>query len=227
MAKSLVFLCSGGGGNLRFIDLAIRENWISRWTKVVVIADRECPALAYARNENLDHFVIDFEEKDHVSLTALAMSLEPDLIVTTVHRILKPPFVKLFKSRMLNLHYSLLPSFPGSIGSAPVQEAVAYGSSLIGATVHQVTDNVDLGRPEVQVAFPVSVADTIDKSMNLVFRAGCHALLTSLRIRQGSGLGVTTGGIIQIGDRNGLINPYIKPPEGLNQDRFWSELNLR
>lgn len=224
MHKKIVFLCSGGGGNLRFVHEAINKKWISRWSRVIVIADRECPAINYAREKGLDNFILDFKEPDQVALTQLASSLEPDLIITTVHRILCNSFLGKFEGRMLNLHYSLLPAFSGSIGVRSVQDALNYGSCLIGATVHAVTEVVDGGRPQVQIALPVNFVGTDDGAMDLVFRAGCFALLTALKIAEAPESEPLIGGHLMIGDRPALMNPFVPHPGELCSESFWVAL---
>jgi phosphoribosylglycinamide formyltransferase-1 len=224
MNKTIVFLCSGGGGNLRFIHKAILKNWISRWSSVVVIADRECPAINYARREGLTSFVVDFKEFEQTELIRLTSTTEPDLIITTVHRILCNSFLEAFKGRLINLHYSLLPSFSGSIGVTPVKDAQSYGSCLIGATVHTVTEVLDGGRPQVQIALPVDRIDTNENAMDLVFRAGCFALLTSLKIKEVPEAESRNDRLVMIKKRLALINPAVKYPEDLNEETFWSAL---
>ncbi|WP_080963193.1 formyltransferase family protein [Pseudomonas fluorescens] len=224
MNKTLVFLCSGGGGNLRFILNSIRNKWISRWANVVVIADRECPAIDFARKEGLANFVIDFKGLEQSSLIRLMLSFEPDLVITTVHRILSNPFLEAFEGRLLNLHYSLLPAFPGSIGATPVQAALNYGSRLIGATVHVVTETVDAGQPQVQIALPVTHKDALEDAMDLVFRAGCIALLTALRIIDKPNAVSSIGGQIVINSRVALLSPFTPPPEELSNSDFWETL---
>lgn len=224
MDKTIVFFCSGGGGNLRFIHKAIRQKWVSRWSKIVVIADRECSAVNYARKEGLDNFVLNFKEPEQIAVTQLTLSLKPDLIITTVHRILCNSLLKHFDSRLLNLHYSLLPAFSGSIGIKPVQDAQSYGSCLVGATVHAVTDVVDGGRPHVQIALPVSQVDTNEVAMDLTFRAGCLALLTALKIAENQDQKLLTGGHIMISKRPALINPATIYPEDLSSESFWDAL---
>jgi phosphoribosylglycinamide formyltransferase 1 len=224
MNKIIVILCSGGGGNLRFIQKAIDEKWISRWSKLIVIADRECPAINYARNEGIDNYILDFGEPEQIKLSKLASSLEPDLIITTVHRILCNAFLKQFESRLLNLHYSLLPAFSGSIGIKPVQDAQSYGACLIGVTVHAVTEVLDGGKPHVQIALPVNHVDTNDEAMELIFRAGCIALLTTLMIAEDHELVSLIGGHLTIGMRPALINPSVTYPEELSNESFWGTL---
>ena len=226
MNKTLVFLCSGGGGNLRFIHKAINENWISHWSKVVVIADRECPAICYARKESLVHLILDFKEPEQIALAKFVTSLEPDLIITTVHRILCNSFLSQFQTQLLNLHYSLLPAFSGSIGNTSVHNAQNYGACLIGATIHAVTEVVDGGRPQVQIALPVSRVDTNEFAMDMIFRAGCIALLTALKIAEDTDSEPSIGGYLMISKRPALINPFVVIPEVLCVESFWNELKL-
>jgi len=224
MSKTLVFLCSGGGGNLRFVHHAIRQNWIANWSKVVVIADRDCPAIDFARECNLANFICDFRTPEQRDLIELTKSFDPDLIITTVHRILCTSFISLFRGRLLNLHYSLLPAFAGSIGTKPVRDALEHGVRLIGATVHSVTEIVDDGMPQAQVAFPVFRADNTEETMNLVFRAGCFVLLTALKNSDGKNSLDNIGGHIIIGNRPALINPFIDYPKDLSDECFWNSL---
>jgi phosphoribosylglycinamide formyltransferase-1 len=224
MNNRIVFLCSGGGGNLRFIHTAIINKWLTHWSSVVVIGDRECPAIDYARKERLHNFIVDFKERDQVELTQLVSSLDPDRIVTTVARILCSSFVEKFEKRLINLHYSLLPAFSGTIGGKPVQDALSYGSCLIGATVHEVTDAVDGGRPQVQIALSVSDAVKSEDTMNLIFRAGCFALMAALRITENADLKPSSGGHLIIGKRHALMSPFVPYPSELRSESFWIAL---
>jgi phosphoribosylglycinamide formyltransferase-1 len=110
MSKAIVILCSGGGGNLRFVYHAIRHGWIPL-SKVVVIADRECLAMNFARQHGLANSVVNFKEVGQVDLIRITSSFNPGLIITTVHQILSPSFLSVFHIPILNLHYSLLPAF--------------------------------------------------------------------------------------------------------------------
>jgi len=226
ISDTVVFLCSGGGGNLRFVYHAIQHHWVSSWSKIVVIADRECPALEFARKNNLENYILDFSGSEQEELLDIVSSIAPSLIITTVHRILSSNFVTLFKGRLLNLHYSLLPAFAGSIGVKPVSDALKFGVRLIGATVHTVTEIVDGGPPEVQVVLPVDRVDTVEYAMDISFRAGCYALLTALRIVDQPNLSFQIGGYIKIDDRPALINPIVEYPLELNEEVFWDSLRL-
>jgi phosphoribosylglycinamide formyltransferase-1 len=226
MSKSLVFLCSGDGGNLRFTLQAVNRKWINRWEKIVVVADRECQAINFARRIGLDSFVMSFNKDGQNELTQLMLKLDPDLIITTVHSILLGEFLTRFQSRLLNLHYSLLPSFSGLIGKRPVQEALEYGSRIVGVTIHKVIDIVDGGEPQIQIALPLNNADEIEEVMDIIFRAGCIALLIALRILDKSDLSTLLSGHILIKKRMALVSPYVLCPEELNDDYFWETIKV-
>lgn len=224
MSKTLMFLCSGNGGNLKFILHAINYKWINQWKKIVVIADRECPAVNFSRKMGLDCFVINFKENNQTELLELVLKFDPHVIITTVHSILLGQILSHFENRLLNLHYSLLPSFSGLIGEKPVQEALKYGSRIIGVTVHKVTEIVDGGHPQVQAAIPINREDTSEEVMNTIFRAGCISLLVALRILENPNLRALPGGHALIKKRVVLINPLLEYPEELNDDHFWNEI---
>lgn len=222
--QSILFLCSGGGGNLRFIHRVLKNNWLPRWSRIVVVADRECPATEYAREESLTTSCIDFTANEQNDLLQTALLENPDIIITTVHRILRAPLLNAFDGRLLNLHYSLLPSFGGSIGTNPVRAAMAYGACLAGATVHQVTEALDGGQPQVQVAVPLSRDDTLGDIMDVVFRSGCIALFTALKQISDASEANWKGANLHIKDRNALINPSVQLPAELADNTFWQSL---
>jgi phosphoribosylglycinamide formyltransferase-1 len=220
----LLFLCSGGGGNLRFIHHAIQNAWLPAWSRITVIADRECPATEYARAASLTTECIDFAANEQKNLLDLAMQQRPGAIITTVHKILHAPFVEAYRGRLLNLHYSLLPAFGGTIGTRPVRAALDYGVCMTGATVHLVDETLDGGRPQVQVAVPVSRGDDPVDFMNVVFRAGCIALYTALRIMSDPTIGNWKGCQVQIRDRAALLNPGVDLPAAMADEEFWQTL---
>lgn len=222
--KTLLFLCSGGGGNLRFVHQAILRGWLPAWQKIAVITDRECPASEYARQHDLQVFCIDFKEDRQASLLRTALTINPEVIVTTVHKVLNEQFVAAFENKMLNTHYSLLPAFAGKIGTAPVKAAMDYGVCLGGVTVHKVTAEVDAGRPVVQVAFPMTPDDELERLMNIEFRAGCIALLNALRILANQLTPDWSGQALCIEGRTVLVSPGLPLPKELAFEDFWSAL---
>ncbi len=179
--RKIVFLCSGGGGNLRFLYEAITRRWIEGTTIDAVLCDRPCPAHDFALAHGLQGEVIDFADPEQRELGIRLAHLAPDIIVTNVHKILRPTIVEAHRGKLVNLHYSLLPAFGGVIGMRPVKAALAYGARFAGVTAHHVTEHVDAGAPIVQVVIPLEAGeDFSDTLAHLVFRSGCLALLAAI-----------------------------------------------
>jgi phosphoribosylglycinamide formyltransferase 1 len=182
-SKRIVFLCSGGGGNLRFVHQAIIQGWFGAAALAAVITDRECAANAYARSAGIHEACIDFSDASQSELLSALDFLQPDVVITTVHRILAGAVTDKYRGRLVNLHYSLLPSFGGAIGVRPLRDALAFGVRFVGVTVHDVDQTLDGGRPLVQAVIPVRDGDDAESLMDLVFRCGCLALAAGVNYR--------------------------------------------
>jgi phosphoribosylglycinamide formyltransferase-1 len=223
-SKTILFLCSGGGGNLRFVHEVVKNGWIRKWSKIAVVSDRECPAVDYAKRQSFNTSLGDFSEENQNSLLDMIRIQKPDIVITTVHRVLREPILNTFKGRLLNLHYSLLPAFGGTIGTKPVIAAMNYGACLVGATVHLVTEKLDGGPPQTQIALSVGPVESTEVVMDAIFRSGCIALYTTLKKIQDPSAAQWTGGHIKIGDHSALINPAVPMPQAFSDERFWQAL---
>ena len=183
---NIAFLCSGGGGNLKFVDRAIRMGWLKGAQICGVLSDRECGANAHARRQGLVTDAMDFSPIGQIQVINRLRSLGADVIVTTVHKVLIPAVLTTFKGQIINLHYSLLPAFGGKIGTRPLCEALAYGSKFVGVTVHHVSEEVDMGRPIVQAILATPSEPVFDALMNVLFQVGCVALLHAIATLSGN-----------------------------------------
>lgn len=225
---NIVFLCSGGGGNLRFIAEAIRHGLLVDAQISAVIIDRECPAAKFARECNIPVFECNFSEENQIGVLRTLTSLNPGVIVTNVHRIISANVVDSFKGKMINLHYSLLPAFGGVVGVKALTNAIAYGSKIVGATVHLVDDSVDSGTPLIQAAIPVNSADDLQSLMDTLFRAGCMSLLTGIEKVNKNGL--TAQGefqsLIKVSGRSVMFSPPVMVYPELKKESFWSSMKL-
>ncbi len=219
----IVFLCSGNGGNLKAVGAAIESGWLDHASIVTVLTDRKCGANDYAFRKQIENKCIDFSCNDQSELVSLLHSCNPDIIITNVHKIIKPTVVEIFQGKLVNLHYSLLPAFGGSIGQKPVNSALAYGVKLVGVTVHLVDATLDGGKPLAQVAIPVHAHDNPDEVMDIVFRAGCLSLFATIRDFQANTTSKLAQSII-IRDRECLFNPAPNIPSEMNSERFWSQI---
>ena len=158
-------LASGRGSNLgAILESCRRQEFPAR--VVVVVSDREgAAALERARREGVDALFLD--PKAHGdraaydrALTATLERYRPGLVcLAGFMRLLSPAFVGAWSGRLLNIHPSLLPSFPGL---HPHRQALAYGVKVSGATVHFVDDGVDTGPVILQAGVAVLPDDTED-----------------------------------------------------------------
>lgn len=160
-------LASGRGSNLQAIIDAIEAGKLDAKIVLVLSNKKDAAALERARKHGLtdvfldpkpfagqpdsreayDRAVLDVLRKHDVELVLLAGYMK---IVTSV-------LVKVYENRMMNIHPSLLPSFPGLDGQ---KKALEHGVKLSGCTVHFVTEGVDEGPIIIQAAVPILEGDT-------------------------------------------------------------------
>jgi phosphoribosylglycinamide formyltransferase-1 len=156
-------LISGRGSNLRAIADAIHSRQISASIGVVISNQPNAGGLAFARERDIPTIVLrhgDFRSRPEYD-EALAAELH-DRQVTLVclagfMRLLGPAFCGAFPNAVLNVHPSLLPSFPGTHAQ---RQALEHGVKVSGATVHFVTPELDAGPIILQAAVPVEDGDT-------------------------------------------------------------------
>jgi len=165
--KKIVILISGGGSNMAaIVRTAQREGWRERHGAEVaaVVSNRaDAGGLAFAREhriatEVLDHKQFASREAFDTELANVVDRHQPALVVLAgFMRILTPAFVQRYEGRLLNIHPSLLPAFPGLHTH---QRAIEMGCRFSGATVHQVTAELDYGPILEQAVVPVLPGDT-------------------------------------------------------------------
>jgi phosphoribosylglycinamide formyltransferase-1 len=165
--KNIVILISGSGSNMAaIVRRAQQENWSERLQSRVsaVISNKaDAQGLAFAREQGittavLDHKAFDSREAFDAALMAEIDRFEPSLVVLAgFMRILTPGFVSHYAGRLLNIHPSLLPAFTGLNTH---QRAIDAGCRFAGATVHQVTAELDHGAILAQAVVPVLPDDT-------------------------------------------------------------------
>lgn len=159
MSCRVVVLLSGRGSNFQAIAGAGLPIEI-----VAVISNRpQAAGLEFAREHGLPAIALDHTaHADRATFDArLADEIErhqPDLVVLAGYmRILSPDFIARFEGRLLNIHPSLLPAFPGL---KTHERALAEGVKVHGCTVHFVTAQLDHGPIVIQAAVPVHADDT-------------------------------------------------------------------
>ena len=167
--KHIVILISGTGSNMAaIVRAAEREDWAARLGARVaaVISNRpDARGLQTAQEAGIATAVVD--HRQHADRAAFDAALraeidrhQPALVVLAgFMRILTRGFVAHYAGRIVNIHPSLLPAFPGLHTH---QRAIDMGCRVAGATVHQVTAELDHGAILAQAAVPVLPGDTAD-----------------------------------------------------------------
>jgi phosphoribosylglycinamide formyltransferase-1 len=160
--KSLGILLSGRGSNFVAIADSIDAGRIPDALISVVIANKaDAPGIATARERGLKALVIPSqgrprEEHDRAVVAALKQHGADLVCLAGYMRLLSPWFVQQFPHRILNIHPSLLPAFPGLEAQ---EQAFAYGVKISGCTVHFVDEELDHGAIIVQKTVPVLDGD--------------------------------------------------------------------
>jgi len=160
--KSLGILLSGRGSNFVAIADSIDAGRIPDARISIVIANKaDAPGIATARERGLKALVIPSqgrprEEHDRAVVAALQQHGADLVCLAGYMRLLSPWFVQQFPHRILNIHPSLLPAFPGLEAQ---EQAFAYGVKISGCTVHFVDEELDHGAIIVQKTVPVLDGD--------------------------------------------------------------------
>jgi len=160
--KNIGILLSGRGSNFEAIAKNVSEGEIPDARIAIVISNKaEAAGIATAKGLGLETLVIPSkgkEREDHDrEVVAALQHHKVDLICLAGYmRLLSPWFVKQFPHKILNIHPSLLPAFPGLEAQ---QQAFAYGVKVTGCTVHFVDEELDHGAIIVQKSIPVLDTD--------------------------------------------------------------------
>jgi phosphoribosylglycinamide formyltransferase 1 len=167
--KNIVILISGGGSNMAaIVNKAQAEQWdtaLKARVAAVISNKADAKGLQFAASQGiatrvLDHKAFASREDFDAALAACIDEFQPSLVVLAgFMRILMPGFVNHFAGRLINIHPSLLPAFPGLHTH---ERAIAAGCKFAGATVHEVTAELDHGPILAQAVVPVLLGDDAD-----------------------------------------------------------------
>jgi phosphoribosylglycinamide formyltransferase-1 len=159
----LAVLASGRGSNLQAIIDAIEKDALDAVLAVVISNKADAPALDRARKHGSPAVFLDpkaatgREDYDGIILKELR-SRDVELVALAGYmKIVTLALVEAYANRMMNIHPSLLPSFPGL---SPQKQAIDWGAKVSGCTVHFVTEGVDAGPIILQAAVPLLEGDT-------------------------------------------------------------------
>jgi phosphoribosylglycinamide formyltransferase-1 len=168
-ALRVAVMASGRGSNLQAVIDAIEARSVQANIVAVISNKKEAPALERARRHGLSDFFVDpkpyagrpdsREAYDRELLDVLRRHDVELVLLAGYMKIVTTVLVEAFANRMINIHPSLLPSFPG----LDVQKkAIEWGCKLAGCTVHFVTEGIDEGPIILQAAVPILDDDTPD-----------------------------------------------------------------
>lgn len=178
-SKRLVFLASGRGSNFSACVDYIRKKNLNLEILGLVSDNPEAKALESAKSYKIPTYVLNFSSyKDkklyHSDLLRTLRELNPDLIVACGYmRILKPEIIQAFPMRILNVHPSLLPAFPGLDAQ---KQALDYGVKVTGCSVHFIEEGVDTGPIILQKAVEIGPNMT-EKELSLQILKEEHTIL--------------------------------------------------
>jgi phosphoribosylglycinamide formyltransferase-1 len=164
-AFRLGVLVSGSGSNLQSIIDKLHRGSANIEICVVISDNREAHGLTRAAEAGIPTAAFpmaDFEERaDHDRAMADELeSHEVDLVVLAGYMMLVTPgLLERFPRRVINLHPSLLPAFPGA---TPVEDTMDYGARVTGVTVHYVDEGADTGPIILQEAVEIKYNDTVE-----------------------------------------------------------------
>jgi len=161
----LAVLISGRGSNLQAILAAVADRRLEARVVVVVSNRAGAPGLGHARAAGIEGLHLnprDYPTRDaydHAMASALAARHVDLVCLAGFMRLVGRPMLDAFPNRILNIHPSLLPSFPGLDAQG---QALEHGVRITGVTVHLVTAGLDDGPIVQQAAVPVLDGDTVE-----------------------------------------------------------------
>ncbi len=155
----IAVLASGSGTNLQALIDQLHQDENSGVEIAVAISDRrKAYALTRAKEAGIPTQVVrvrDFPDRDafDAEISKILEGCEVELIVLAgFMKLFQPAFVRKYRNRIINIHPSLLPAFPGA---HPVQDTIAYGVKISGVSVFFIDEGVDAGPIIAQVSVPV------------------------------------------------------------------------
>lgn len=215
----VVVLVSGRGSNLQAIIDATRAGTLPIDLRAVISNEPSAEALARARGAGIPTHVVDYHTYPTRAAfdDALRETIDryaPDLVALAgFMRLLGPAFIDHYAGRLMNIHPSLLPAFPGLRTHA---RALAAGATLHGATVHFVTRETDAGPIVIQAAVPVRHADTPDILATRVLKEEHRIYPLAIRWFAEGRLKLAGGRVLLDGaarPEQGLVPPVPRSPE--------------
>jgi phosphoribosylglycinamide formyltransferase-1 len=161
--KKIGILLSGRGSNFEAIANSIQAGRLHAEIAIVISNRADAPGLESARQRGLHTQLIPSkgrirEEHDAEVIAALKQAQVDLICLAGYMRLLSPDFIRAFPNRIVNIHPSLLPAFPGMDAQ---KQALEYGVKVTGCTVHLVDEHLDHGPIILQKTVPVLDGDDV------------------------------------------------------------------
>lgn len=141
-----------------------------------IFTDRECGLIEIANEFNINYTLIEKNNSlafsDHLC-DNYAID-EFDLVVSFYTKLFKGKILNILNNKLINLHPSILPSFPGMHG---FEDTVKSGSCFFGSTIHFVDEGIDTGMPIIQTSRPFNYRITVAENRNALFQDQCKSLV--------------------------------------------------
>ena len=210
MTLPMAVCISGCGSNLQSIIDHIENGTLAARITLVIADKADAYGLTRARTHGLATLVLtkadhpDRAAYDAALLAAIRASGAEVVILAGFLRLLGDDFVAAYRDRILNIHPSLLPSFPGLRGQA---DAATYGVTLSGATVHFVNEHMDNGPIVIQAAVPAGPDDD-EASLGARILALEHRIFPQA-------IAWLASGRLRVEDRKTRLTPAAIPPADL------------
>jgi phosphoribosylglycinamide formyltransferase-1 len=183
--KRIGVLLSGRGSNFEALADSVPAGRIPNAEIAIVISNREnAPGIEKARTRGIQAQVIpsrglEREAYDKLVIAALEEKKVDLVCLAGYMRLLSPAFVAAFRGRILNIHPSLLPAFPGLESQ---RQALEHGAKFSGCTVHFVDENLDAGPIILQAAVPIRDDDTPETLSERVLKEEHRIYTEAVRI---------------------------------------------
>lgn len=183
--KIISFLVSGKGSNFKAVAEKIISGYIHAEPGVVISSSPDAPALIKSEDLGIDYITVEpgnYRTKTEYEAEMIKYidQYKTDLIIAAGYmRILSPTFVHKYKERIINIHPSLLPSFPGKNAQ---EQALVYGVKVTGCTTHFINEGTDTGPIIMQAPVFVSADDDIETLSKKILNEEHRILIESVKL---------------------------------------------
>ena len=159
----IAVLASGNGSNFQaIIDASVRGELPNTNIKLLIVNEKGAYAIERAKKHNIPYYLIESKGKERNKfdleiLNTLKENKIDIIVLAGFMRILSPHFVKEYRNKIINIHPSLLPLFPGAHAH---RDAIQAGATESGCTVHFVDEGIDTGPIILQESVNIDKEDT-------------------------------------------------------------------